>query len=375
MNTFDNFEEIRRAIDPDDSGPSAGPSTEKITVMSTDPMASILAQMSMLRNENVELRKRVDKLESMILPLVIESKKERIRTRVMTPNRDMFGMRRPDSGGGGSGGSSPTRTGSVSTMGPLGGTAFVNPFETINTTPTPVGMPGKSNSAIAQMGYVGKKQLWGTAVASYLIGACRYYIAKTNSDLITIDEGLLMKNMTAIVSTLYSSMAHKDLPAVKDPRSTYLAKAISRLDKNDVPVSNAQTWTDMIKTQDGDDVVTIINIIISSAKRAPEAVAHPVSQIIPFLVVPISRVVSGKPIFAMVPSGSVSIIPTRWEHWCSILKDNALTKHIQYRMAGMTETAVVSKMVTEMRPTDLDRERQHDGAPGRDRVRQPVRDH
>lgn len=96
-------------------------------------------------------------------------------------------------------------------------------------------------------------------------------------------------------------------------------------------------------------------------KMVPESVPHPISQIIPFPVPPVVRIVPKDgvtiPIFAMSASANVSMLPNEWERWCSILKEDALPKHIKYRISGMKEPQVVSRMVTEMKSSELTEKR------------------
>ena len=358
---MENFTEIKNAVasmDQDETE-DAKESTDGITIMGSDPIVNLQNQVNRLMSENTDLSKRVSSLEAKIVPLIMDTPAKRRRSKVKVPKRDMFGMTPPpaipdafDSSSSivnvaPSLGPDPDENGSVDTY------ASANPFSTTSEGVYTSKSVFKSNSAIAPQGYVGKKSVWGTALASFLTAACRYYIAKKNHDMMMIDELKLMKNCIVIAPTLYFAAMHKELPDVKSPATRYLSAAIARSDKNDVPVSDATTWTDMLKYQDGKDVMSVINTMISMLKMVPESVVHPVSQMVMLMIPPVARVVDEKRIFAMSAEGSPSTASNQWELWCSILKEPALTKYIKYRLASMKPIHVMSKMVSEMRDSDL----------------------
>lgn len=364
---MEDFNEIKNAIGDLDqdvgTDTSLAQSTESITITSSDPIMNLQNQVMRLTAENAEMRRLLNDLRGKVLPIIAEFSGSRPRSKIKLPKRDLFGPRPPTSDMG-----DETDTNSVVDVGTPSSVRSisiasrsdnVNPFTSMIENSASSPSVFKSNSAVAPQGYVGKKSVWGTALASYLVAATRYYIAKTNTDALMIDERALVRNCTMIAPVLYEAAVYKSLPTVKDPQTSYLATAISRMDKNDVPVSDAKTWTDMLEYQDGKDVLYVINTIIKMAMLVPEAVSHPVSQIIPILVPPVSRVVDGKSIFAMSASGSVRVTPSQWEVWCSILKEGALTKYIKYRLSNMKETQVVAKMVSEIRPEDMVEKKNH----------------
>ena len=123
------------------------------------------------------------------------------------------------------------RTPRVTSSNHNGPTTAINPFSLSNTMVS----SSKSNSAVAAMGYTNKKSVWGVARTPILVGAL-----KTEATGIIIDEICLMKNCTAIVPAMCNTAMQRDPPGVRDPVTQSLGKAISRADKNDVALSNAE---------------------------------------------------------------------------------------------------------------------------------------
>ncbi|KAF6233519.1 hypothetical protein HO173_008250 [Letharia columbiana] len=92
-----------------------------------------------------------------------------------------------------------------------------------------------------------------------------------------IDETKVAATYSKICSVLYEISASKPLPKVKDASTLYLSKAISRLSKDDVPISNAETWHTMSRTQEGKDIMSVLSTMIVVSKMVPEAMVHPIS--------------------------------------------------------------------------------------------------
>lgn len=376
---MDDFQDIRDAIeitddernDTPNKGKAREPNQDPITIMSTDPITQMRTQMNKIMLENAEIKAELHELRSRVKAMSTKmvGRTKRIKAEVnksglftmesptseASRGRDPFknedsesivDVRRP---------SSLSSSFTVDTRESINPYPAVNPFEHVGVSPNQSFI--KNNSAIGKSGYANKKQLWGTALASYLIGAIRYYISRANVPLLMVDEKLVVTNCIKVVSTLYNSAVHRPLPEPKDPTTLRLADLMARSSKSDILTTDAGTWTEINEFQDGKDINFILEAVIMVAKRVPEAIAHPVSQIIPFLEKPMTRVVKrdGKmvPVFAMTATTKVNLYPSEWEVWCSILKEEALSKYIKYRLNDMSETQVIAKMVSEMRPSDL----------------------
>lgn len=62
---------------------------------------------------------------------------------------------------------------------------------------------------------------------------------------------------------------------------------------------------------------------------------------------------NGNVIFAIDAGAFVSPSPDRWEVWCSILKMNAITKHVAYRLRGISAVQAISTMMSEIKKSEL----------------------
>jgi hypothetical protein len=115
----------------------------------------------------------------------------------------------------------------------------------------------------------------------------------------------------------------------------------------------------MLKYGDGRDVINVINTVVRYAYTVPEAFSHPISQLITDLRPPVVRSVNDtetrRPISIFATSAGADVImkPNVWEVWCSNLKAHTLVKYINYKLSGMKLTAIVAKMVDEMKPSEL----------------------
>jgi hypothetical protein len=362
---MEHFDEIKDALDDwnDDTSIAAGTDvgTDRIVVASSDPMETMNMKMSRLISENADLKLRLTRVENILAGLTADKAMNTQGTRINIPTRDLFGTKAPPESP-----SMMSTTNSVAS-GPRSESAsmisnrnnndstygFEDPFAGPKLDSNARIIVTKSNSATAAMGYDKKASVWGTALASLLISATRYYISKTNAQGILIDEVALMKNCTNIVSPLYTSAMHRELPGVKDGTTKYLSEAISRQDRNEVPLSYASDWVELEKNQYGKDAMTVLNNLIKIAQQVPEAVIHPASQIISIMLPPVVRIVDGESKFAMSAGQPVNPVPNQWESWCLILKSSALGKYVKYRLANMSAGTVVSKMSSEMRENDL----------------------
>ena len=360
---MDDFEDIKKVIESDDddeiTNGTMRPSKDmsRITVMGTDPIAKVQSDITEIRAENRELKRIVSELSAKVMTLTIDVSSRRKKTRASVPNKTLFNIKPPDeyttttedADANSVTDSSPAP--SMNSRTPATPSEPTNPFSIVSVAG--VSTMYKSSSATASRGYTIKQSVWGTGLASLLTAATRYYISKTNSTMMMIDEKLLMTRFNAVVNTLYERAHHKPLPGVRDPSTLYLADLISRMDKDEVPTSCADDWMRSSQHQDGRDVLTVMNTLITMLKLVPEAAPHPVSQIIPNLLVPVVRLYNEKPIFAMRADRDVDLSPDQWERTCLIFKKEALVRYVKYRISGESQVVVVSKMVSEMRASDL----------------------
>lgn len=338
------------------------------TVSGTDPMVTMSAQIQDLLNENAELRRRISEIESMVVPMYAEFRKSPERSRVAPLERNM--VKRGSIGPATPISQHKARTpdeysfAEVSSVASDSSSAFgMQASRMYQSSTNPFAYSGsvagsgsflRSNSAIAAQGYVGKTGLWGTAVASMLVSMMRYYIEKKNSSMIMVDEVKVCAVYSHIVDVLYESQMHAGLPKVTNDVSRYLSKSIPRTSKTDVPVSTPDAWLKMSDDTDGKSVLAILRTVITAAKNVPEAMVHPISQLIPYIdstQLVVER--RGSAIYTMYPTAKVSPTPDQWEAWCSILKTNALETYIRYRLSKMTPEATVSKMVSEIPKENL----------------------
>jgi hypothetical protein len=380
---MEDFEEIKNAIgiSDDETNPNtnersvATRTQQPITVMSSDPITDLRTQMSKIMLENAEIKSELRELRSRVKAMSTKMVGSTKRIKAEANKSGLFQMESPTSetsrgrdlfkGEESDSLVDVRRPSSLSSNITTDTRESINPYPKANPMTNPFDAMGagtgtsfiKNNSAIASSGYVNKKQLWGTALASYLIAAVRYYISRAGVDLLRVDEKLVVSNCIKVITTLYNHAVHRPLPETKDPVTMRLADLMARSSKDDILTTDAATWTEINEYQDGKDINFIIESVIMVAKRVPEVITHPVSQIIPFLERPMARVVSrdGKsmPVFAMNATAKVNLYPSEWETWCSILKEEALSKYIKYRLADMNEPQVIAKMVSEMRPSDL----------------------
>jgi len=202
-----------------------------------------------------------------------------------------------------------------------------------------------------------------------LIAARKYYIEKTGKTSLMITEEEVISKGIWIAPTLNSIARHANLPDSKAPTTIYLVDMTSRVDKKDIPLTDAATWYGITECQDGKDIVHILETIITMAQLIPEILPHPVSQISRFLVRPMLRTRSAEvdgnkvmqPFFAMQVRGDVKMLPGPWERWRSKLKEPALAKYIRYRLTNMKEHEVVAIMLREIPKSQGDPDREPDG--------------
>ena len=387
---MDDFAEITRALkyesDPDDGNLLVDNDIDD--VVGVDKYETLNNRVIMLTNENLQLKERVDALEAKIVPMFLEFNKSAPRSRVSVRDPDAFrstgsnasiGSDRHISAHEGQHrehdrhrerSSPPTRTPTPQrryTGGSrdAGYDSFAypspspdpNPFVSYTTNMNSGQSMFKSNSAVAPQGYTQKANVWGTALASLMAGAARYYATKRPTGMTMVDEPKMAKVYTSICPALYEAAMCKPLPGVKEPSTFYLANAISRISKTDTPVSHASDWLLMESCQEGRYVMSVLRIMVQTAKLVPEAMVHPVSQLLPYmrdeLVTQVERDNEMVAVFAISSQVDVRQTPDQWERWCGILKKNAIVKYVKYRTSGKRQTESVHKMTSEMKASEL----------------------
>ena len=367
MNAIDIFDDIKSVVESieTDNSATVGTNTRSITITGSDPIVHLQNRVNELAVEVTDMKRMVIDLMGKVAPLIAGVNAERERTRARVEENSFFKVTAP--------GTSVDQDmdarsiTSISAPPSANSDMNENPFTILSRRPSPGGFaiadanttPFRSSSATASMGYVRNKDVWGTALGSLLIGAARYYIARSGKDVVMIDERAVVKNCITIMPAIYNATMHKSLPGVRDPTTDHLSKIISRTRKDDIPVSDADTWVGALKSTDGKDIMGIMNNVIKYGSLVPEAFAHPISQLITNLVPPVARSVipagqkDAVSIFAMSSNTDMCMQPNPWEVWCSVLKEQALVKYVSYRLSGMKQPAVVAKMVGEMKESEL----------------------
>jgi len=338
----------------------------------TSGIEALSLRMVMLASENEELKKRLNVVEARTSAMYTEFSKGKDRPQVKPnyldtarntddwENASLCGTAATDAGEGVATVQEPSSTPRRSTRvreremtaTPVpDASQCINPFMRFSSTRD--GSIFKSNSVVSPQGYVTNSSVWGTALASMLIGATRYYMTKRPSSMVMLDETKVASVYTKICPVLYEVVMSKPLPKVTDSTTKYLSKTIARMEKGEVPMSYAETWVEIQKNQEGKDIMSVLSTMIMASKMVPEAMVHPISQLIPSLKVPVVAENGENVIFAMDSGASVSPTPDKWEVWCSILKMNAITKHVKYRLSGMSVPTAIGTMMSEMKKSEL----------------------
>lgn len=360
---MENFDDIKAAIEDTDTNDETSNTPERLTIAGADPIEILSTRVSALTSENAKMKETLKRLEDIVMGLVATRNETDNKTRISIPVKEYFGSKPPASVVSSYVEPSniptapPSTTGSVSDYDVVKPHTPINPFASsypVASGPAPPRLVvSKSNTATAPMGYTNKASVWGTALASLLISSMRFYLTKTQKQGFTIDETQVMTNCITLAPVLYTSIMHRELPGVKSEVTKYLSQSISRTQNNEVPLSYAEDWYNMEGNELGKEVMTTLNNLILIAQLVPEAVTHPLSQIIMLLVPPVVRNMSNEIKFAMMGAKDATPIPNQWERWCMALKKQALIKYVKYRLSGMPETQVTAKMSSEMRREDL----------------------
>ncbi|KAG6192106.1 hypothetical protein E4U36_000005 [Claviceps purpurea] len=307
-------------------------SANALVVMSADPVEMLTARLSNVLTENHDLKARVKALEDRMQSVLymLNTEKERDRGTIRPPFSGSFGnppsvserlVTNIDEDA-----SETVQTPSMICF-PTEESFSRNLVDMPMYRATSVSGTTKLSSATSAMGYTNAKSVWGAALSSMLIATVRYYCIRTGTDNISLDEGKIMKTCIYLAPILYG-MSHKSLPAVKSPTTKYMSSSISKVGSNGVPQSTAESWYQMTATQDGKDCLMVIETMIRNAKKMPEVLSHPLSDI-------------------------VSKSPGQWEVWCSLLKSSALIRYAKWRAYGDSAATSAANMMSDMKITEL----------------------
>ncbi|KAK0248376.1 hypothetical protein LTS09_016494 [Friedmanniomyces endolithicus] len=171
-------------------------------------------------------------------------------------------------------------------------------------------------------------ELWGVCFASLMYGAIMKYMQTTGESGHVIDGIALMKTYSKIVDVLYARIKSSDLPAVQAASSNFMATSLSRRDSDSLPESSAVDWYNISQHPDGVECMSVIESIFMAAQKVPEAMVHPISQLIPQIKSPVVRKMPKGPSFSIVSTAKVSMSPNGYENFCRYLKMAALKTYV-----------------------------------------------
>lgn len=211
----------------------------------------------------------------------------------------------------------------------------------------------KSRSATASRGYDTKQVVWGTCLASLLVSCMRSYITKTGETTHVIDEGVLMSSYKEVVGELYRKAKFADLPPVQSPSVKFLTSTFHRSDNKTCPLSYADTWLSISTHQDGAEAMAVIESIVRTAKKVPEAMIHPISQLVENIGVPVVRNLPIGPTYAIPRSTKITMTPGPYESCCKIFKTSALKVYVSYRLSGLSEGETLTTMLKTMKVSEM----------------------
>ncbi|KAG6019467.1 hypothetical protein E4U41_003216, partial [Claviceps citrina] len=145
-----------------------------VGILSTDPIEALTRKIATVMAENAGLKQKVWNLEEKVHGILSMINVERDRASINTPYKGYFGINPPLT--------------QDNNNNKLGGWTRANRSSGLGTEDT------VTTSACNQsMGYTNKKSVWGTALASMLIGMVRYYVTKTGTKNVVMDETQIMK--------------------------------------------------------------------------------------------------------------------------------------------------------------------------------------
>lgn len=162
-------------------------SDEIVTIAGPDPMQRMEARTATLTAENREQELRIKKLEDKVVLLLTMFPDEKERSRIKPHSTDLFGPTDPSTQSNMSSdwGSKSTTSEyvndfDISSYNDVKGANLVPQNSVSNSTTLTTNIGGyRLASATSAMGYTNKKQAWGTAFASIIVGMMKYYITKT----------------------------------------------------------------------------------------------------------------------------------------------------------------------------------------------------
>lgn len=98
----------------------------------------------------------------------------------------------------------------------------------------------------------------------------------------------------------------------------------------------------------------MVETMIKYAKKMPEVLSYPISNIVPYVQAPVVKKVSdGTVIFCISKKIKLRNGPDRWELWYSLLKSSALIKYTKWRGADNSASVSVTNMMSEMKISEL----------------------
>lgn len=131
---------------------------------------------------------------------------------------------------------------------------------------------------VAPQGYMQKANIWCTELASMMLHAIRYYATKKNMGMTMVNETKESKVFTTIFPVLDEVAMCK--PGVMDTSALYLTKTISRMSKEDAPISHPAGSRTCARTEETS--LSVLRTIVKTAKLALEAM-YLTWQLLPYV--------------------------------------------------------------------------------------------
>jgi hypothetical protein len=361
--SIDNL--IGLKLEDSDSDRSVDESQNQVQVGGVDRETEMMEMMRSMKMTMETLVKRIDRLEVDMKVVKVASNKPR--------HRDTFGMPNPDAHRHTASPMFKSKNSETSTIRDDDTESFTN----VSRTRSDIGRPtaerstssymdkfigpgvflssggSKSRSALASRGYGDKLQVWGVGFASLMYACIMKYMQFTGETAHVIDGIDLMKTYSKIVDVLYARIKSADLPAVQSASANFMASSFSRKDSESLPESTAKDWFELSQHPDGVECMSVIESIFMAAKMVPEAMVHPVSQLIPQMHSPVVRKTPKGPSFSIVSTAKVSVSPNGYENFCRYLKKNALKTYVRYRLDGKNEDEAIVLMSQSMKDTEM----------------------
>jgi len=352
-------------MEDSDSDGSVVENQNEVQVGTVDRETEMMEMMRAMKMTMETLVKRIDKLETDVK--VVKTASNRPRP------RDTFGMPNPDALRHTASPMFRSRNSETSTVRDDDTESFTN----VSRARSEIGRPtaerstssymdkfigpgvfltsggSKSRSALASRGYGDKMQVWGVGFASLMHACITKYMQHTGETGHVIDGIDLMKTYSKIVDLLYARIKSADLPAVQSASANFMASSFSRKDSESLPESTARDWFELSQHPDGVECTSVIESIFMAAKMVPEAMIHPISQLIPQMVSPIIRKTPKGPSFSIISTAKVSVSPNGYENFCRYLKKNALKTYVRYRLDGKNEDEAIVLMSQSMKDTEM----------------------